>query len=182
MSQKSLVTFDSATKIWSGTKVEPIYSTKVSVGYLLLNILKKTPEKVTQVVHETGSEMTCGEMFSRSVKIVKFLQTLRLEQGDVVGIIATNTENLAPVVFACLTLGLPINPLDPLLLETEIVYMFAKTRPKIVFCDFDVLQKVKNSIEKIEIEPKIVTLIEKVEGMDFVDDILRKIEDLKGFE
>jgi long-subunit acyl-CoA synthetase (AMP-forming) len=164
--------FDEATKVWSGIKQDPIYNVNTSVGYLILNVLKRAPERVTQVSADTNIETTCHEMRSRTIKIANYLLRAGLKQGDVVGVMATNSENLAPVVFACLTLGLPLNFLAPVMTENDVIYMFSKTKPKVIFSDANLITTVMNSTTKIDSKVTIITLQEKVECFEFVDDIL----------
>ena len=124
-------------------------------------------------------------MFVKTAKIATFLsEKTALKQGDVVGIISRNSENIAPLAFACFTLGLPINPLAIVLSENEISEMYAKTKPKIIFCDFDMLESVKLAVKKIPLENcKILTTMEKVEGFEFLDEILEKSEgNFESFE
>ncbi|KAG5669220.1 hypothetical protein PVAND_017112 [Polypedilum vanderplanki] len=93
-----------------------------NLGQLILRILKISPESVTQISADTKVSVTCG---------------------DVVGIVAANTENLAPAVFACFLLGLPVNPLAPIMIESDIVHMFSKTKPKLILCDENCLKIVQ---------------------------------------
>jgi 4-coumarate--CoA ligase len=85
---------------------------------------------------------------------------------------ASNSENLAPVVFACFTLGLPINPLAPILTESDVIQMYSKTKPKLIFCDANIIEKMKIAVEKMKIESEIYTLMAKVDGFEFVDDFI----------
>jgi 4-coumarate--CoA ligase len=134
--------------------------------------LKRTPERVTQVSADTNVEITCHEMRLRTIRIADYLIRAGLKQGDVVGVMATNSENLAPVVFACLTLGLPLNFLAPVMTEIDVAYMFSKTKPKVIFSDSNLINTVVNSTEKIESKAAIITLQEKVKCFEFVDDIM----------
>lgn len=165
--------FDSVSKVWSGSKREGIYNAEVSLGYLILEVLKKTPDQITQVTVETGYEMTCHEMRERTIKIASHLMSSGFQQGDVVGIIALNSENLAPVFFACLALGLPINTLSPVMTEQDIVHMYSKTKPKIIFCDADIVEVVQSSVDTIGSNTKIITFLKKLDGYEFVGDILK---------
>lgn len=172
----SSVTFNSKHKIWSGAKHETIFNPEVGLGYLILNELKKTPGRITQISADTQVQVTCHQMRQRSIKMTKHLQSLGLKQGDVAGFVASNTEYLAPVVFACFTLGLPINSLAPVMLESDIIHMFSKTKPKVIFCDSAVVKTVQSSINKIaDVMPLIYTLGEKISGYKFVQDVLSDV-------
>lgn len=159
-------------KVWSGSKFQSIHDTNISLGHLILRVLEKTPEKVTQVSADTNSEMTCREMAEKTVKMASYLDANGYKQGQVIGFITKNSENLAPVVFASFALGLPVHVLAPIMNEKEIVSNYSKTKPKIIFCDADVVTTVQAAVNKMCHSPGIYTLINKVGGYKFVDDIL----------
>ena len=159
-------------KVWSGSKFQTIYNSDASLGHLILNVLKNTPEMVTQVSADTNTEITCLEMRMRTIKMASYLNANGYKQGDVVGFMAKNSENLAPVVFACFALGLPVHVLSSLLTENEIISMYTKTKPKIIFCDADSIDILQSAVNKLNYRPVIHTLMSKVDGYEFVDDIL----------
>lgn len=164
--------FNSETKVWSGPKHDVIYNSNISLGSLILNVLKKTPEVVAQVSADDGVELTCHELRLRTMKIASHLISSGYKQGDVVGMITTNTENLSPLVFSCLTLGLPINTLAPVMVESDIVHMYSRTKPKIIFCDANIIKTVEAATKKLPQSADIFTLDSKVEGIKFVGDII----------
>lgn len=166
--------FDAEEKVWKAenfTSSSGIFNTEIGLGHLIMEVLEKTPEKITQVFADNESEMTCYEMRVRTLKIASHLTKRGYKQTDVVGVVAMNSENLAPVVFACLLLGLPINTLSPLLLEED-ENIFSKTRPKLIFCDGGFIETLKTTIKSLKLECEIITLCKKVDEVDFVDDLL----------
>lgn len=173
----NFVKFNQEEKIWSSVDHQSIFNLDASLGYLILNEFKKTPERITQVSADTGNQVTCHEMRQRSIKMMKHLQMLGLKQGDVVGIMATNSEHLAPVIIACFTLGLPINSLAPAMLDSDIIHMYSKTKPKVIFCDSTVLQTMQIAVNKIvSIKPLICTFLKKITGYTFVQDVLSALD------
>lgn len=167
------VTYDDKEKIWSGFRKPNILNSNVGLGYFLLRALEFTPDSVTQVSADTGREVTCREMRLRAIKIATHLQATGLKQGDIVGIIANNTENVAPLVIACFTLGLPINSLDPILTDTDIIRMYSATKPKIIFCESSVVEKMERCIEEAKLNVSdLYTLVDKVKDYKFLDEIL----------
>ncbi|KAG5669209.1 hypothetical protein PVAND_017102 [Polypedilum vanderplanki] len=174
-------TFDKITKVWSGPKVPPFFNPDQNLGQLILKVLEQTPETVTQISADTKVSVTCGQMRERTEKFAKYLNSLGLKQGDVVGIVAANTENLAPAVFACFLLGLPVNPLAPMMIESDIVHMFGKTKPKLILCDENCLKIVQNAVNMMKSDAKIITVMEDVENYDSVTKILNRAAE-KDFE
>lgn len=173
--------FDPINKIWYGNKSPTIYNSNVSVGYLVLNILQNTPDAITQVSYDSGIELTCREMYRRSVNIASYLQKMNYKVGDIVGFLALNSDNLAPAVFACLTLGLPVNCLSPVLSESEIVRFYSNTKPKLIFCDADLVDKVKRVVTELSFNSQIFTVDRKADGLQFVGDLMDQSYDIETF-
>ncbi|KAG5670853.1 hypothetical protein PVAND_001087 [Polypedilum vanderplanki] len=167
-------TYDKATKVWSGPKVPPIFNPDQNLGQLIVKVLEQTPDAVTQISADTNVSVTCGEMRERILKFAVHLNNLGLKQGDVIGVVAGNTENIAPTVFACFFLGLPVNPLTPVMVKSNIVQMYSKTKPKLIFCDEKNLKIVQNSVDMMKSEAKIYTVMEKVENYECVTEILKE--------
>lgn len=173
LQKENQVIYDHEKKIWSGPIAQPIHNSNTNLGYLISNVLKQTPKRVTQVSADTDMEMTCHEMRLRTMKIASHLMIAGYKQNDVVGVMATNSENLAPTVFACFALGLPINTLAPVMIESDIIHMFSKTKPAMVLCDASLVQTVRKAADKLTARPTIYTLMSKVDGYQFIDDILK---------
>jgi long-subunit acyl-CoA synthetase (AMP-forming) len=169
--------FDPINKIWSGLKVPPIYNPDQNLGQLILRILKQTPDAITQISADTDVSVTCQQMFDRTINFAKYLTNCGLIEGDLIGFVAANSENLAPIVFACFSLGLPINPLSPIMNEKDIVQMFSMTKPKMIFCDADNLKVVQNAVDEMKTDVKIYTVMNKVNGYECATEILRDMED-----
>ena len=177
-------TYDAVNKIWHGTTIPPFFNPDQNLGYILLHILQQTPNLVTQISADTGVSVTCQQMYNRSIKIAKYLAKCGMKEGDVIGFVTANTENLAPIVFACFALGLPVNPLSPIMNEKDIVQMFSMTKPKLIFCDAENLKVVLNAVNEMKSEVKILTVMDKVDGYECVTEILNKMidESLDDFE
>ena len=170
-------TYDSINKIWYGPKVQPFFNPDQNIGFIILHILQQTPDLVTQISADTGVSVTCQQMYDRSVKIAKYLTKCGMKEGDLIGFVAANTENLAPIVFACFTLGLPINPLSPIMNEKDIIQMFSMTKPKIIFCDAENVKVVQNAVDEMKSEAKILTVMDKVVGFECATEILNRMAD-----
>ena len=164
--------YDSIEKIWNGPKLPPSYNTDASMGYLILNNLKMTPDRVVQVFHDTGVEMKGKEIYERSIKIIKYLESIGLAENDVAGVLALGSENLFPTVIACLTYGLPINAVSHLMKTDDLVSMWSMTKPKVIFCDTAFLDMVKEAVDVMKIDCKIITMTKRVEGYQFIDDVV----------
>ena len=175
--------YDPVQKIWSGRKFTPIYNTEANLGYLILQKLIQSPQNVFQISDNSGIELTNFDIYKRSIKFANFLIKSGLKQGDVVGLNASNSENLSSIIFACFILGIAVNPLAIIMDLNDICNIWSKTKPKIIFCDGKIVENVKSAVDKMELDVKIVTLIENVEGFLSVDEILEvESDDFVDFE
>lgn len=163
--------YDKLTKIWHGPKV--IESTR-SFTRELFESLQKTPNKVAQVSVSENTELTYDELRLLSVRTAQSLLDLKVQVGDVIGIIARNSTFLAPVAFGCFLIGAPVNSLDVSQTKEDIKHMWNITKPKIIFCDPEKVVIVEETLKEINLSAKIFTLIEKIEGFGFIDEILEK--------
>ena len=173
--------YDPVTKIWSGKPRTPLYNPEANLGHLILQKLIQSPKNVFQVSDDNGVQMTNFETYRRSIKFADYLTKAGLKQGDVVGTIVSNNENLAPLMFGCFIIGVAVNPLSIIMNENDIGFMWEKTKPKIVFCDGKIVAIVKSALEKIGSDAKTYTMIEKIEGFSFVEDILNIKLDIEKF-
>jgi len=176
LKEMSKATYDPVNKIWSGPKVPPIYNPDQNLGQLILKVLQQIPDSVAQISADTGVSVTCQQMYDRSIKIAKYLTKCGMKEGDLIGIVTANTENLAPIVFACFTLGLPINPLSPIMNEKDIIQMFSMTKPKMIFCDSENVKVLQNAVDEMKSEVKILTVMDKVDGYECATVILKEME------
>jgi acyl-CoA synthetase (AMP-forming)/AMP-acid ligase II len=174
--------YDSVTKIWSGRKRQQIYNTSANAGYLFLQKLIQTPKNIFQISDDTGVELTCADVYERSLKFANFFTQMNLKQGDVVGLIASNSENLVPIIFGSFVIGVAVNPLSIVMAVDDIVHMWTKTKPKVIFCDANIVGTVKVAVDKMELNARIYTLIDKIDGFEFGDEILVDDIDLDGYE
>uniref|UniRef100_A0A182UI89 AMP-dependent synthetase/ligase domain-containing protein n=1 Tax=Anopheles melas TaxID=34690 RepID=A0A182UI89_9DIPT len=71
-----------------------------------------------------------------------------LRPGEVVVLANANSENLAPLACALLTIGVPFNPLAPAFNEYDMENMLRTTKPKLVFADADNYEVVRKALER----------------------------------
>ena len=174
--------FDSVNKVWSGKPRSPLYNPEANLGQLILQKLIQSPKNIFQVSDNNGVQLSNFETYRRSIKFADYLSKAGLTQGDVVGTIVSNHENLAPLMFGCFTIGVAVNPLAIIMNEDDIGFMWEKTKPKIVFCDENIVKLVKSALERICSDAKIYSMDVKVDGFGFVGDILRVKLDIEKIE
>ncbi|XP_053664182.1 uncharacterized protein LOC128713348 [Anopheles marshallii] len=140
----ALCTFDEQSRTWYGIQKEPIYNPKANVGEILNHILARTPDQIIQIDMDTSERMSCTAFRTRMIRFVQNLTDAGLRKGDIVAMANGNSENVAPLACALMTLGAPFNPLAPGFNEADMAHMLHLTEPKMIFCDesnFDVVSK-----------------------------------------
>lgn len=135
----------------------------ITLSYLIPN--------PNQISHNNGIQLTNGEIRIKTIRAAQNITKLGLIPDDVIGIAATNNEYLAPIVFASMAIGCPVNPLDPTFGTAEMTHMFGITKPKLIFCDVENLSAVRACTKELKINPMIVTFGQKTEYSLPVNDL-----------
>lgn len=132
-----------------------------------------------QISEDNGIILTNAELYLKSVRAAQNLTKLGYVDGDIIGIVAKNSHQIAPIVFAALSIGCPINTLDPSWEELELKHMFGITKPKVIFCDVANVRVVTKSLEAINLSATIFTFGGSTDVSDSVETLFAdtKIED-----
>lgn len=173
--------FNEDLKTWHGQKVSPIFHPNMSLGKGILYVLSQRPKLVAQISDDSGVQLTNEMISKRIIRIAMNLQKLGCKNGDMIGVVCKNSENLSSVIFGSSVIGAPVNTLDPTFEKSDISHMFLKTKPKIVFCDFDNINVVQESLLDAKLNPEIITLIQRVDGFKFVEDLILEVTDELSF-
>ena len=167
-----MASFDPLKRILCGKRVPQIFHQNVSIGQVILYEIHKNPDKVLQVNDDDGIELTGGQIGNMMVNIAKNLFRFGLRSGDVAGLCASNSTYIAPVILGCLLLKLPINPVDKFFEVDDIITIYEKTEPKIIFCDHDNAVKVIEVLRLLRNNALVIILTEKVGGILHISDLL----------
>lgn len=101
--------------------------------------------------------MTYDEIRMKTIRAAQNLQTLGYESGKVIGIIAKNSDNVAPIFFASIALGCPVNCLDPSFEKVEFMSSLQRTKPELVFCDVECYDRVHECLMELGVTAKFFT-------------------------
>lgn len=167
-----MISFDEKTKILHGEKVPPRFPVELHISELISINLRKTPNRVVQIYEENGSELTCDALRLSAIRIAQNLAKLGIRDGDVIGFVCSNSENLFALVIGCIFLGAVANPIELDHDKDENAAMWGATLPKFVFCDANVYDKVRLVLDELENHASICTLMDRKAGVLFVDEIL----------
>uniref|UniRef100_A0A182K5K1 AMP-dependent synthetase/ligase domain-containing protein n=1 Tax=Anopheles christyi TaxID=43041 RepID=A0A182K5K1_9DIPT len=140
--------YDEATRTWYGPTVKHLFNPEASLGQIMLEVLSRSPDRVMQQDMDTGRSLTYGEFRMRLIRFAQNLTEAGVRRGDMVALANANSENLAPLACALLTIGVPFNPLAPTFNEHDMANMLRTTKPKLVFADADNYEVVRKALER----------------------------------
>ncbi|XP_055587058.1 uncharacterized protein LOC129739604 [Uranotaenia lowii] len=168
----SLTFYDPSTRVWRGTLAPPRYDPHQSLGGVVLSALDRFPEKIAEINVESETRLTFGEMKLRTVRMAQNLTSLGYNETDTCTLVTLNSDHVAPLVYACLTLGITINPLEVSLPSIGFVHMLKTVKPSVVFCEQRSLQEVEAAMSMIDLSVEVFVIGERVEGYKHVEDLL----------
>lgn len=171
--------FDVENKVWSGAKLPYPYPLDSFIGEEILKGLDATPDRILQINHDDQVIYTCRDVKLASIRVARNLIKLNIKSSQVVGLVCKNSSHLLPVLFGSFIAGAPFNPV--LFAKDEIISIFSKSSPKIVFCDHDLYELTKESLDELKSDALIYTMIEKIPGVHFVEELLEPTGDEDEF-
>lgn len=92
-----------------------------------------------------------------TIRAAQNLQRSGHKPKQVISIISGNVPHLAPIVFASLCLGGPVNTI-PTTPKREILRILEMTKPDLVFCEMRVFDLVQKCLMDLQLNTKIYTL------------------------
>lgn len=110
-----------------------------------------------QISDDTGIQLNYDEIRLKSIRAAQNLQQRGYRSKKVFGILAKNSHHLAPIVFASVYLGCPVNTLDPSFGKAELLHMLKTTKPTIMFCDIEFGDLVRECLIELDNNAKIFT-------------------------
>ncbi|TMW49713.1 hypothetical protein DOY81_005202 [Sarcophaga bullata] len=183
MTEASKTHYNEVEKIWYGRKTGRIFSNKYSIGSVIFESLKKDPDHIRQVSFTSGLQLTNREILLSAIRVAQNLEHLNMELGEIVGICASNTDYLSSLVFGCFFNGLVISTLDPSFDKDGIKHIYSITKPKLMFCDGAIYDKVKKAFEESDLNSTVIyTINEHREGVPKLSDLLSPTQREEEFE
>lgn len=174
--------FDKTSRIWRGPDAPYPFPLDLHISEMIFNRLKETPERVVQIYEENCNQMTCEEFRLEATRVAQNLTKLGARDGDVIGFICNNSEKLSVLVNGCVFIGAIPNPMFIDHINDDLIHMWKQTKPKFVFCDSDVIDKVVEVLKDVDCVAIICTTQKRRVGNLFVDDILAPTGDEENFQ
>lgn len=111
-----------------------------------------------QISDDTGEQFTFEELHLNTIRAAQNLQQKGYYQPQqVITIMSGNVAHLAPIVFAALSLGCPINVLDVQMEKPTVLQMLRLTQPHLVFCEIKVYDLIVEVLTELKMDAKIFT-------------------------
>ncbi|XP_017048753.1 luciferin 4-monooxygenase-like [Drosophila ficusphila] len=158
-------------KIWRSEKEKLPFSEDLSIGEIIFQELKLHSKEIAQISDSENTILLREELLQNAIRIATFMRNLQLTESDIVGIIARNTTHLSAVAYACLFNGIALHSLNSTYLPEIIEKLFHITKPRIIFCDGDEFEKVRQATAKLDV--KIVTMRNYPVGALTIQEVLQ---------
>jgi 4-coumarate--CoA ligase len=156
--------YDEVHKVWKGYTSPYPFDKNVYLGEKIIENLKSDPKKLLLISHDEQKCLYADEFLTSIVRVAQNLTNLGITSNDVVGLVCLNSITTYVIINACILIGAPINPLDPMFNVEDITHMFQQTQPKLIVCDYDVYLKVESAIKLIKSDAMMFTIGGKIAG------------------
>lgn len=115
-------------------------------------------------------------MRTHTIRVAQNLQARGCQKNQVIGFLAGNHTNIAPIAFASIAIGCAICPFpfDPAFEKEELITMLEITKPVLMFCEGKYGDVLKKCLVQQENKAKIFVFGDKQNGFDHVDDLFEK--------
>lgn len=101
--------------------------------------------------------MSYDEIRLKTVRAAQNLQKRGYQSKQVIGLIAKNSQNVAPIVFASISVGCAVSTIDTSFGRAEILHMLNITKPILMFCDIEVVDLVQECLKQLRNDAKVFT-------------------------
>lgn len=164
-------TYDANAKVWNGPIVPPIYHPTTSIAHIILKALANFGPKIAQISDDSGVQLTFNEIRLKTIHAAQNLQKRGYNTKQIFGLVAKNSHHLAPIVFASMCLGCPLNAMDAAFNKTELIEMLKTTEPNLIFCDTDTYELTIECLSELKNSAKVFTFGGSIAGSEPVENL-----------
>ena len=118
--------------------------------------------------------MTFDEIRIKTIRAAQNLQARGYNQKQIFGIMARNSHHVAPIFFASIANGCPINPIDPFFEKIELLHMLKLTQPVLMFCDIDCYDILNDCLSELGNKAKVFTFGGQKGQSESVENLFRE--------
>ena len=138
------------------------------------------PQRIQMV--DNDLELSCADLVERSRRLASYLQASGLAAGDVISFQLPNWWEAAVIVLAAAMTGVVVNPIVPINRESELRFMLADARARILFIPdtfrgyshVDMMRRLAPELPDL----RVVVVRGKAKGFEEFDALLRDISPL----
>lgn len=110
----------------------------------------------------------------KTIRVAQNLQVRGYQQNQVFGLLVGNHTNVAPIVFATISIGCTICPLDPALRKEELFEMLKIIKPVLMFCETKDCEVLSECLMELGNKAKVFVFEDNQGRFDHVEDLFEK--------
>lgn len=174
--------FDPTTKVWSGLKFPWPFAPETHISEIIVNGLRKTPQRVVQISADNGAKMTCQDLLVQIIRVAQNLAKVGVKDKDVVSVVCANSFDLMALTNGIIQLGAIVNPMSVEHDVADLVNMFRQTEPILIVCDASVHSKVQEALTKLDNKAKIYVALGEVEDTHSLSELFEPTSMEESYE
>ena len=124
-----------------------IHETKIRQSFM--EIVRRRQGEIFLVDANTGREITYAQFHRQACAVAAELRRRNVRKGDRVGIMVPNCCELAVLYFACIYLGAVIVPINPALSKSDVQFILANCKPRIIVASVSCANSVKTFVPNV---------------------------------
>ena len=124
-----------------------IHETKIRQSFM--EIVRRRQGEIFLVDANAGREITYAQFHRQACAVAAELRRRNVRKGDRVGIMVPNCCELAVLYFACIYLGAVIVPINPALSKSDVQFILANCKPRIIVASVSCANSVKTFVPNV---------------------------------
>lgn len=142
-------------KLWYGPDIPSLYNPEINMAQALLHGMSTFGSKIAQISDNNDIQMTFDEIRTKTIRAAQNLQARGYKPKQTFVLLSRNDHHVAPIVFASLAIGCPLNCLDASFTKTELIHMLKTTVPTVVFCQFTCYELLVECLAEVSNSAKV---------------------------
>ncbi|XP_044744932.1 malformin synthetase mlfA-like [Coccinella septempunctata] len=120
--------------------------------------MKRFSGRVAQYIVETDEEQTFSDLLHDCIRVAINLRADDFSEDDILGISCSNRKETCIPYIAALFIGIKVIAFDTSLSVEDRVHLLHEVTPKIIFVETEILSSVRESIDRAQVDTKIVVI------------------------
>lgn len=174
--------FCDETRVWQGVKIPWTIPNDLHISEMVMTGLKRDPERIVQISADENKIETAEELRLRIIRVAQNLARIGIKDEDIVSVVCSNTLDLMAYTNGIIQLGAIINPMFVDHSKADLINMFKQTKPKLIICDFEVYDKVREVCNELESVSPVYITAKRVPGALFAEDLFEPTGNEKKYQ